>query len=429
MASFANMLLASIQKEFRLILRDKVGLLLLFLMPVVLVVIIASVQNSTFEMVNNNRMDLLVVKRDTGKLSADFVEQLGKTGMYRIHHATGILEGAVLRDSMKKRDILVALDIPANFSSATRQRAEAAAARTLARMGMGGDTLSAISPAPALRMFFMPVLQESYRKTIDGSLRQSVNIVERRENLYALYHFMDSTGRLAEQESAALEDQSVVEEIPLLRDGRMDIPNATQHNVPAWTIFAMFFVVLSLGGNLVREKLNGSFVRIKTMPVPFYLILLAKQLTYLLVTLFQAALIFSIGIFIFPHIGLPALVLPPDWTGLLLVTLLSGLCAVSYATCVGMFSQTIEQTNGFGAVSVVILAAIGGIMVPSYVMGQNLRILMNLSPLHWCLEAYYGVFLEGEIIKGFGVYVLPLLVIIALFQVLIVVGMKKSKII
>ena len=46
-------------------------------------------------------------------------------------------------------------------------------------------------------------------------------------------------------------------------------PNATQHNVPAWTIFAMFFIIMSLGGSVVREKVSGSFIRLKTLPTNY----------------------------------------------------------------------------------------------------------------------------------------------------------------
>ena len=42
------------------------------------------------------------------------------------------------------------------------------------------------------------------------------------------------------------------------------------------------------------------------------------------------------------------------------------------------------------------LAAIGGLMVPSFAMPQSFHLVMKLSPLHWCLEAYYGLFLEGR---------------------------------
>src|ERR1700676_3133979 len=122
----------------------------------------------------------------------------------------------------------------------------------------------------------------------------------------------------------------------------------------------MFFIVISLASGVVREKVNGSFIRLKTLPTNYYLALLSKQITYVGLTFVQAAVIFMIGIWLFPHFGLPKLDLPHDIGGLFLVTLISGCCAASYAICIGVFAETQEQANGFGAVSVVILAAIGG---------------------------------------------------------------------
>src|SRR6185295_8475215 len=106
--------------------------------------------------------------------------------------------------------------------------------------------------------------------------------------------------------------QAGINEIPVSRDGSRNIPNATQHNIPAWTIFAMFFIVISLGSSVVREKLNGSFVRLKTLPTSYLVALLSKQITYLVVTLAQTAVIFSIGIWLFPVLGLPKLNVPTD---------------------------------------------------------------------------------------------------------------------
>jgi acyl carrier protein len=106
----------------------------------------------------------------------------------------------------------------------------------------------------------------------------------------------------------------------------------------------------------------------------------------------QAAIIFTIGIYLFPKIGLPALNLPSDILGLVCVSLVCGWCAVSYAMCIGVFAHTQEQANGFGAISIVILAAIGGLMVPGFAMPESFRTIMKLSPLHWALQAYYGLF-------------------------------------
>ena len=64
--------------------------------------------------------------------------------------------------------------------------------------------------------------------------------------------------------------------------------------------FAMFFIVISLGGSVVREKLNGSFVRLKTLPTNYLVSVLSKQLTYLFCNCNpEAAVVFSLGIWLF----------------------------------------------------------------------------------------------------------------------------------
>jgi ABC-2 type transport system permease protein len=184
-----------------------------------------------------------------------------------------------------------------------------------------------------------------------------------------------------------------------------------------------------LGGSIVREKLSGSFTRLKTLPTNYFVALLSKQLTYLLVTFLQAGVIFAIGIWAFPFLGLPQLNMPADKAGLVIVTLICGLCAVSYAICIGVFAQTEEQANGFGSVSIVILAAIGGLMVPSFAMPESFTTVIKLSPLHWCQEAFYGLFLEGGKLKDVLPNIITLVVIIVSLQFITFFGLKVKKLI
>jgi ABC-2 type transport system permease protein len=135
------------------------------------------------------------------------------------------------------------------------------------------------------------------------------------------------------------------------------------------------------------------------------------------------------GIWLFPFLGLPALNLPSDILALIIVTVVCGWCAVSYAMCVGVFAQTQEQANGFGAVSIVILASIGGLMVPSFAMQGFFKSAANLSPMHWCLQAYYSLFLEGGKLKDVINNIIPLLIITILLQLVTFVGLKRKNLI
>jgi ABC-2 type transport system permease protein len=253
--------------------------------------------------------------------------------------------------------------------------------------------------------------------------------VESKQTLKILYFSINEKELPETLEKDLLNNEVAINEIPLSMDASRRVPNASQHNVPAWTIFAMFFIVISLSGSIVREKLSGSFIRLKTLPTHYIVVLLSKLITYLCITMIQASIIFAIGVWIFPFMGLPALDLPSDITGLVIVSLLCGLSAVSYAICIGVFASTPEQANGFGAVSIVILAAIGGLMIPSFAMPGSFSAIIKLSPLHWCLEAYYGLFLEGGKLKDILMDIIPLLIMIVLLQLVTLWGLKRKRLI
>ncbi len=421
---------ATIQKDIRILTRDKVGLTLMFVMPVVLAIVITAIQNSTFELVNDNKVPLLLCNRDTGAASRQLVRAIEKIGMFELKQVTGQESDQQITGRMHAKDALVAIVVPANFSATMNEKAKNISGKALGNFGVQPDTVkvAAVIIEP-ITLYYHPVLQLSFRSSIQGALRSALQLVENKQILQHLYFSLNEKELPASFENEIVQNQAGINEIPISRNGSRNIPNATQHNIPAWTIFAMFFIVISLGSSVVREKLNGSFVRLKTLPTNYLVALLSKQITYVAVTLVQTAAIFSIGVWLFPLLGLPALNIPADKAGLIIVTVICGWCAVSYAICIGVFAQTQEQANGFGAVSIVLLAAIGGILVPSFAMPASFQGIMKLSPLHWCLEAFYGLFLEGGKLKDVLLNILPLLGITLLIQIITLYTLKRKNLI
>jgi ABC-2 type transport system permease protein len=421
---------ATIIKDIRILIRDKVGIALMFGMPILLVLIVTSIQNSTFQLINKNKISLLLYNRDTGKISEEFIQAVDKIGMFTLVTVSKEESEKLITGRMHQKEALLAMVIPADFSVKINAKAKIVSSEALNTFGLEGDKVNPNSGnIGPVSLYYQPVLQESFRRSIQGALYSALQLVESKQILKTLYFSINEKPLPVKLENELLNNKIAINEIPVSRDGSRNIPNASQHNVPAWTLFAMFFVVISLGGSIVREKLSGSFTRLKTLPTNYFIALLSKQLTYLAVTMVQAVVIFAIGIWIFPFIGLPALNLPADILGLVFVSLLCGWCAVSYAICIGVFAQTQEQANGFGAVSIVILSAVGGLMVPSFAMPGSFSTIMKLSPLHWCLEAYYGLFLEGDRLKDVLVNVIPLLIITVFIQAITVLGLKFKKLI
>ncbi len=420
---------ATIIKDIRVLLRDKVGVCFMFIMPILLVVVVTNIQNSTFQLVNKNKLPIIICNNDTGQSSKQLITAIGKIGMFKVSQVKGDETEELMAGTMHKEDAMLGVIIPSNFSAKVAAKSKSIAGKALTSFGLQADTVKKAGDIDPLTIYYNPVLQESLRLSVQGAIRSALQLTESRETLRSLYFSINEKQLPENLENEMLNNKTAINEIPVSKDGTRTTPNATQHNVPAWTIFAMFFIILSLGGGIVREKESGSFIRLKTLPTNYMVALLSKQITYLGITMLQAVVIFSMGIWLFPFFGLPALNLPSDFLALFVVTLACGWCAVSYSICVGVFAETHEQANGFGAVSIVILACIGGLMIPSFAMQGFFKSAANISPMHWCLQAYYTLFLEGGKLKDVLNNIVPLLIITLVFQFLTFLGLKRKNLI
>jgi ABC-2 type transport system permease protein len=423
---------STILKDMRILTRDRLGLVFMFAMPIVLALVITAVQNSTFEMLNTNTVPMLICNRDTGEAGKQMQTAIEKVGMFSLKQVTPNVTDKEISDRMHKKDAVIAIIIPTDFTKKLKEKADVIAKKALQNFGM--QTAKSVATIDSgvvqpITLLYHPVLQESFRHSIQGALKSALQVVQNKEVLKSIYFAMNETALPDSLEKDLMNSQVGIVEIPVSRDGSRNIPNASQHNVPAWTVFAMFFIVISLGGSVVREKLNGSFVRLKTLPTNYLVALISKQLTYLFITFIQALVVFSMGIWLFPYMGLPRLDLPADVIGVVIVTLICGWCAVSYAIMIGVFAKTQEQANGIGAVSIVLMAAVGGLLVPSFAMPESFQFVMKLSPLHWCLEAYYGLFLEGGKLKDVILNIIPLLGISFAIQLITLYGLKRKNLI
>ena len=415
---------ASIKKEFLLLINDKVGLLLMYLMPVLLVFIITLVQDSTFKLVNENSLEIIIVNKDTGDLGDTLISHLESTGTFTIKKRNELSEAEIQKTLLNGSE-LIAIKIPVDFSQNLNSKATNISINMLSEFEMADtNNLVNYSETLPLIMFYDPVLQESFRFSVLSTLYSHLSILENSLMIEKLYAQMGYDEIPKGMKNQFMNNQIKIDQVSANSSSREVIPNSTQHNVPAWSIFAMFFMVISLGGNIVKERLSGSFVRLQTIPASFSLVLISKTFVYVFVAITQLAIIFALGKLVFPFLGLPSLVLPSNILALFVVSFLSALSAISFAMLVGTYANTQEQANGFGAITVIIFAAIGGIWVPSFVMPSYLQAIGSISPMHWCLEGYYTLFLKG----GDWYLLTPTLLFLILFilacQILIYIKLK-----
>ena len=424
-----NKLWYSLKKELQLLFSDKVGLSLLFGMPILLVFIITIVQDSAYKIVNENKITILVSNQDQGAHGQKLVRLLDKSGLFNMQKKT-TLDSIQIKNELLKTKKLTALYIPKNFSQKLEEKASKISNAMLSQMGVAEASNIKNSPGDlALKFYHDPILTENYCQSLEGMFYSYLAIVENKLMISTIYKNLGITKGSIDIEKQMQASKINIESITASNSGNKILPNSSQHNVPAWTIFAMFFMVTSLGSNIAKEKTSGSFVRLKTLPTSFSLVLIAKMLVYLFVAFLQVFVIFSIGIYLFPLIELPRLGIPSNPFPMLIIVLLTGLSAVSYALLIGTLAKTQEQANGFGAISIILFGAIGGIWVPTFVMPNYMQLISNISPLHWCLEGFYTIFLKQGSWSELGSVVLYLITFITICQLLIYLKLKTNKLI
>jgi ABC-2 type transport system permease protein len=417
----------NIKKELLLLMRDKSGMAFLFLMPIVLVLLMTLLQDKTIKKLQVERMNIAVINRDNGIVGEAIVEGLKEMEIFNVYQSyqgdSMTLELA--HQGIENGDFHLGVLIPEKTTRATKRIISNELRKQLPAPGSRVLADSLLKDV-ALQIFFDPVIQASLRSAMKSAIEQLLADVRTMIVFNSYKSALEKlTGRTNTDDFPIRKFK--VEEAPMITAENAVIPSATQHNVPSWTVFAIFFMVIPLATQIIGEREEGSIIRLKMASTPFFIPYLARILVYAVLSVFQALVLLLIGMYLIPLLGVSALDIHGNYSDFLLFTLFIGLAASAYGIAVGSIAHTHHQASVFGSISVVLLAAIGGIWVPTYLMPEAMLAMAKLSPLNWALEGYYAIVLKGSQIGDLGIPILKLLLFfIGALSVAVIFGKRKN---
>jgi ABC-2 type transport system permease protein len=167
---------------------------------------------------------------------------------------------------------------------------------------------------------------------------------------------------------------------------------SVQQSVPAWLVFAMFFVALPVSTLVLGERQQGTLDRLRSLGVPPAMLVLGKLVPFYLVHMLQVAAMLAVGRFVVPWVGGDALSLAVNPFALVVVATATSVAALGLALLVASLARTAEQATIAAGGANIILGALGGIMVPKQVMPATMQAITQLSPMGWGLDAFVDVF-------------------------------------
>ncbi len=389
-------LLAAIKKEALILLRDRVGLAVLFLMPMILIFVMTLIQDSAFKSLNERGIPIIFVDNDKDSLGISIELGLRNSGMCTFNN---MIDGKPATAEMIEKAVsdgkfLVGIVVPKGATEAIRSNVKVLVQQTL---GVS-DSLQKPTDSVEIAIYIDPITKKSFLTSVTSSLREFISEIKTK---IMFQTFSEQISELIPDKNNAPENafsQSQIikyKEVYASKQIGEIVPNAVQHNVPAWAIFAMFFIVLPLAGSMVKEKSEGSVLRLQTVPTSYLVFLNGKIIVYIAVCLIQLALMLSVGKIFLPMLGLPTLVIGNSILGIILLSVSTAFAATGYGVMMGTIAKTEQQGAIMGSLSVLLLSAIGGVWVPTYVMPELMRDISIVSPLNWALNGFYELFLRG----------------------------------
>lgn len=415
-------ILATVRKEWLLLRRDWGGLLMLLVMPAVLIVIMALVQDAPFRDYQETRFELLLADEDGGALAAEMRRGLAGSRGFRVIDS---LDGKPVSRAQLLRRVEsggshIGVLIPKGASAEVANAANTIANSLADQLGNGRLPQREARDSVYVHLYFDPVAKPAFRMAIRSALEKLITGASSKM-------LVSRIGKLAGNVDTAGLDLSSVTQGLTVREAALDAGNraapginSVQHNVPAWAIFGMFFIVVPLSGHIIRERELGSALRVRLIPGAEGPVALGRILFNTLICCAQFLVMCGVGRLLLPVFGLPALTLGEHPAFLIPIVAATAFCATSFGYLIGTAFRSATQALPFAAISIVILSALGGIWVPVELLPAPLRATATISPLHWSLDGVQNVILRNQ---GWNGILVPSMVLISLATVMLIAGL------
>ena len=406
-------LFASIIKELLLLTRDRAGLVLLFIMPAFLVIIITLIQDQ----VTTTTAKILFTDKDGGAAAREIKDFFLASSNFKL---IDTIDGQPVTADQAEKLVAggkfhFAIVLPENLSHTI----EAKSSFLVRKQFFPDDTVTPPAEEPTITVWFDPTVQGSFRAALNSSLGAVIQGIETRYTVEKSFALLPekiraslppamrsfaadslSSADFSAPELAADQIFTKINQRFATEMGFSVQPTAVQQNVPAWTIFGIFFIVLPLAGSIISERNSGTLKRLQVMPVNYSTVMAGKLLAYTMVSLAQFIVIFLASQYILPLFGVERFDPGTELTAFGIVLLAVIWAANGYGVFLGTFCRTYEQVSMFGPVSIVIGAAFGGVLVPVYALPDFIRPLTILSPLYWGQAGFYDLLLrQGNLLS------------------------------
>ena len=425
MKAFIAAVLTMARKDFQLLLTDKVTLFFTFVFPLLFALLFGSIMGGGGK---SRPLAIVLVQEDHSSAASAFVATLKAAPELKLTEA----DRQTALDAVRTGKQIAYLVVPAGFG----ERWQAGFSGQAPTVHIGVDPARE-AEAGLLQGVLMKYGAERFQQlfssgaTLTEQLQQSRQQIERNTEMPAawrtlLLDYLPKMESLVQQDGwqpAADGDngfdgltplQIETDEVVLEKKGP---GNAYAVLFPQSIMWAVLGCLMGFGVSLVLERTRGTLLRLQAAPISAGAILAGKALACLLTQLVVMSMLLAVA-----HIGFQVAL--PQLPALLAAMLAIAICFSGLMTLLAAIAQTEQAVNGMGWAVMMVLAMIGGSMIPLFLMPEWLQQLSHISPIKWGILS-----LEGAIWRDFSgrEMLLPLAILLSIGLVAYGIGVWRFR--
>ncbi len=390
------MILAVVRTHFARLKRDRAALVLSFVVPVVFFSVFATIfggaRNAT------PRIRLVVVDEDRSENSRRFTAALGsEKGLNVLLSAAtpaapaAPFDRASAEQAVRAGTAPLALIIPKGFGSAPGGFGPEAGARP--RLLLLADTSDPIAPQVVTGL----LQKVSLTAMPDAMAQMGIDQVDRWGGQLTAEQRarLDENVRNLRQSSRSAGAGSAAGSGVVAVDVR-DVMGETKKN-PTSALLAsglgvmfLLFSAAGAGGALIEEAESGTLDRILSTRVTMTRLLLGKLVYLSIVAVLQLTVMFVWGELFF------GLELHRHLPGFLIMSAVTALAASCFGLLLAAVSRSRMQLVAISNLSILVMSALGGSMVPRYLLSESVQKLGLITLNAWAIDGFVKVFWREE---------------------------------
>jgi ABC-2 type transport system permease protein len=414
-------------KDLRLLFRDKMGLFFVAVFPLVYGVFFGLITGGSGDS-GSSAVPVAVVDDDRSAISQKFIEALEKQGSLEVVAA----DRATAADRVRRGQLTAFVVLPKGFGETAGifwmpgpaielgidpgKRAEGGMLEGLIMQAMGGMMRERFADPATMRQS----IQRSSAEINNSSEMPPAQRMILSGFMGALDQFLGSfDAKLFEQNGPRMEPARIE---------RVDVTaaqNPTQAllskvrspfeiTFPSAIMWGIVGCVAGFAISLVKERTEGTLLRLKTAPISRGQILSGKA---------AACFMTAIGVIVFMLLlgRLFFRVRLSNPLGLALGSICTAACFTGLMMLLSVIGKTEHAVAGAGWAVFTVMAMIGGGMIPLAFMPRFMRVLSSVSPVKWGILA-----LEGAIWRDFTMseMLLPCAILLSVGLVAFTAGVR-----